>query len=84
MPPEPVVRKVPSLQLDVREAQKPITEPLKKLKDEHLLIRPKTTQAETTLREPLLDFNDPNALRRAILHYEILGKPLSLRRPSEF
>ncbi len=29
--------------------------------------------------EPLLDASDPEALRRAILHYEILGKPLSLR-----
>jgi len=31
----------------------------------------------------LFDYTDPNELRRAILHYEILGKPLSLRRPGE-
>ena len=30
-----------------------------------------------------LDYEDPDELRRAILHYEILGKPLSLRRPGE-
>ncbi len=31
------------------------------------------------LGEPLLDVSDPEAMRRAILHYEIFGKPLSLR-----
>ena len=31
------------------------------------------------LPELLLDYSDPEALRRAILHYEILGPPLSLR-----
>jgi hypothetical protein len=35
------------------------------------------------LGEPLLDYSDPDKLRRAILHYEILGKPLSLRGPGE-
>lgn len=34
------------------------------------------------LPELLLDYSDPEALRRAILHYEILGPPLSLRPPS--
>ncbi len=28
-----------------------------------------------------IDYSDPEALRRAILQYEILGKPLSLREP---
>ena len=27
----------------------------------------------------ILDLDDPDALRRAILHYEILGKPIALR-----
>ena len=31
--------------------------------------------------KPLFDFDDADGLKRAILHYEILGKPLSLRRP---
>jgi hypothetical protein len=31
------------------------------------------------LSEILSDYDDPEKLRRAILHYEILGKPLSLR-----
>ena len=34
------------------------------------------------LAEILLDYSDPNDLKRAILHYEILGKPLSLRESS--
>lgn len=29
--------------------------------------------------QPLLDVSDPEAIRKAILHYEIFGKPLSLR-----
>jgi hypothetical protein len=28
---------------------------------------------------PVLDYGDPDALRKAILHYEILGKPLAFR-----
>ncbi len=36
-----------------------------------------------SLSELLTDYSDPDELRRAILHYEILGKPLSLRDPSE-
>mgnify|MGYP001560708810 CR=1 FL=1 len=35
------------------------------------------------LSELLTDYSDPEELRRAILHYEILGRPLSLRDPSE-
>ncbi len=34
------------------------------------------------LSEILVDFTDPEDLRMAILHYEILGRPLSLRDPS--
>ncbi len=34
------------------------------------------------LGELLNDYEDPERLRRAILHYEILGKPVSLREPS--
>ena len=34
------------------------------------------------LAELLLDYSDPEELRRAILHYEILGRPLSLRDSS--
>ena len=35
------------------------------------------------LGEILRDYEDTERLRRAILHYEILGKPMSMRVPSE-
>ncbi|MEN6575643.1 MAG: hypothetical protein ABFD90_04810 [Phycisphaerales bacterium] len=31
----------------------------------------------------VIDFTDPDALKKAILHYEILGRPLALRERSE-
>ena len=34
------------------------------------------------LSEVLLDYADPDELRMAILHYEILGRPLALRGPA--
>jgi hypothetical protein len=40
-------------------------------------------EEEQPLLGSLLDYDDPAELRRAILHYEILGKPLSLRDPGE-
>jgi hypothetical protein len=33
--------------------------------------------------DSILDYNDPDALRKAVLHYEILGKPVGLRDESE-
>lgn len=35
------------------------------------------------LTEVLSDYADPEKVRKAILHYEILGKPLSLREPPD-
>jgi hypothetical protein len=34
------------------------------------------------LSEVLADYENSEELKRAILHYEILGKPLALRDPS--
>lgn len=31
----------------------------------------------------IIDYSDPDALRKAILHYEILGKPIALREPQD-
>jgi hypothetical protein len=36
---------------------------------------------EEPVIEPLLSAEEPDELKKAILHYEILGKPLSLREP---
>ena len=44
--------------------------------------KPVSAPEEPTI-EPLLSAEEPDELRRAILHYEILGKPLSLREPMD-
>ncbi len=31
----------------------------------------------------IIDYRDPDALKKAVLHYEILGRPLALREPSQ-
>jgi hypothetical protein len=33
--------------------------------------------------EALIDYSDPDALKKAVLHYEILGRPLALRDTSD-
>ena len=50
----------------------------KKLKNKHISTPAETSQAKCPA-EILLAYDDPEKLKRAILHYEILGKPLSLR-----
>jgi len=44
---------------------------------------PAEIQPAKYLSEILSDYENPERLRSAILHYEILGKPVSLRDPSE-
>lgn len=44
---------------------------------------PPEPMAEPVSSAHLIDYSDVDALKRAILHYEILGKPLSLRDPSQ-
>ncbi len=46
---------------------------LHKQKEEELISKSK----------PVLDYGNLDALREAIIHYEILGKPLSLREPKQ-
>jgi len=56
---------------------------VKKLEDK-LFYAPTEIAQGKHLAEILLDYSDPDELKRAILHYEILGRPLSLRGPSEY
>jgi len=70
----------------VRRDQKPVAEfqppPADVPAKPH--ARPTSAQKVTpsaTVSSPIIDYSDPDALRRAILHYEILGKPLALRDP---
>lgn len=45
-------------------------------------LKPKYRPATTPSRQYLPVLEDPDELKRAILHYEILGKPVALRDPS--
>ncbi|MHC4110672.1 MAG: hypothetical protein ACYSUY_06330 [Planctomycetota bacterium] len=54
---------------------------IKKLKDKRIGAPSEIPQAKH-LAEILSDYSDPDELKRAILHYEILGKPLALRGSS--
>ncbi|MHC4425973.1 MAG: hypothetical protein ACYSYV_07755 [Planctomycetota bacterium] len=71
----------PQVQPDIQELPEFAKKPVKGLDDKRL-ARPARLAPAEYLSELGLDFADPDELRRAILHYEILGKPLSLRDPS--
>ena len=72
----------PKLQPKIKEVPELIGEPIKKLEEKRLGLPAREEQAAPAV-ERLLDFEEPDELRRAILHYEILGKPLSLRESSD-
>ena len=81
------VEKTPDLKPTLTEPQNPpkaaeLTEPIGKtvkgLQDKRS-YEPEQMPESEYLSELLLDYADPDQLRRAILHYEILGRPLSLR-----
>lgn len=61
-------------------SQRSLTEPSVPLEP----LRPSADSvASPSDLQPLLviDYSDPDALKKAVLHYEILGKPLALRDP---
>jgi hypothetical protein len=62
------------------EYTEPIGKTVKGLQDKRASEPAQILKSEY-LSELLTDYADPEELRRAILHYEILGKPLSLRDP---
>ena len=76
-------QKPPSLQFDIAPPQKSFTKPLKELEVGQVLTQPRGIQPRTIIvEEPLVNFGAPDELKKAILHYEILGKPLALRKPT--
>jgi hypothetical protein len=84
-PEETILEKLKSEVTPSAEKQlkpEPKIERARKLKDIYADISAEKAKAEISI-ESLLDYTDPDGLRRAILHYEILGKPLSLRHPGE-
>ena len=56
---------------------------VRKLEKKYAVV-PKQKARLEKVEKPLIDFTERNILRSAILHYEILGKPLALRKPREF
>ena len=72
----------PQVQPDFQELPQFTTKTAKELGDMRVRTPAETPRAKY-LAEILLDYSDPEDLRRAILHYEILGRPLSLRDPSQ-
>ena len=72
----------PQFQPILEELPELTGKPIKKLEERRLGLPARKEQAPPAV-ERLLDFEEPDELRRAILHYEILGKPLSLRQPSD-
>lgn len=90
-PPEPAEKplsqqKLPSLSVSLEQDVQALAEETSPF-IEGLPHTSESTAGETLEYEPafesLLDYDDADELRRAILHYEILGKPLSLRGPGE-
>jgi hypothetical protein len=65
------------------ERSKLTSEPVIELKDKDVVAIQQEMLGAAFAVKSLLDYTDPDELRRAILHYEILGKPLSLRNPGE-
>lgn len=73
---------MPQLPTGIEKLPEYITEPVEGLKDKYAHISAQKPPTEPALQALLdLDYADPEELKRAILHYEILGKPLSLREP---
>jgi hypothetical protein len=80
----PTLQPAPQVQPELPELQKLpgfTSKTVKELGDKRAAILAETAQAKY-LAEILLDYAGPEDLKRAILHYEILGRPLSLRDPS--
>jgi hypothetical protein len=78
---EPVLIE-PKIMTESVELAEPINKVVIGLQDKQPSEAAQTPESEY-LSELLTDYADPEDLRRAILHYETLGKPLSLRDRSE-
>ena len=77
-----LTRPIAQVQTKFQEMPDFTSKTVQKLKDKRI-DAPSEIPASKHLSEILLDYSDPDELKRAILHYEILGRPLSLRGPSQ-
>jgi hypothetical protein len=71
----------PKVKPDILKSPESSRKSVIQLQDKQAAVPAEMLESEY-LSELLLDYTDPEELRRAILHYEILGRPLSLRDPS--
>jgi len=85
VPKEPKLSPVmPEVQTGIEEPPEFISKPVEVLKDKYAGIPAATPPAESALESLLeLDYAGTDELRIAILHYEIFGRPLSLRGQGE-
>ncbi|MCK4294751.1 MAG: hypothetical protein KAY65_16235 [Planctomycetes bacterium] len=75
---------MPEVQTGIAELPEYISKRGEVLEDKYAHISAERPAAESALERLLeLDYADTDELRRAILHYEILGRPLSLRGRGE-
>jgi len=72
----------PKIKPDALKVPESSRKPVIQLEDKRAAV-PAEMPGTEYLSGLLLDYADPEELRRAILHYEILGRPLSLRDPSD-
>jgi len=72
----------PQVEHGIEELPEFTSETLEKLEAKSLGFAAQKPVVEDVSR-PVLDYTDADELTRAILHYEILGRPLSLRDPSQ-
>lgn len=76
-----LARQTPQVGPEIQELPEFTVKAFKKLKDKHISTPSEIPQAKH-LDEILSDYSDPDELKRAILHYEILGRPIALRGSS--
>jgi len=78
---KPELQELPEFETKIEELPELTSKAIKGLETRRGVIPAEMAEVEH-LPEILSDYADPEELRRAILHYEILGRPLSLRDPS--
>jgi hypothetical protein len=74
-------KRIPKINMPVEEHSKLESKPVGELKDKNI-VRQEMSEAPVTL-DSLLDYTNSDELKKAILHYEILGKPMSMREPDD-
>ena len=75
-------KRMPEIHVPVEKHSKLESEPVGELKDKNTTVRQEMSEVPVTL-DSLLDYTNSDELKKAILHYEILGKPMSMREPGD-